>query len=93
MPDLSKSIDTFNAEKGSKDAADWLQRLETTGRLHFWPEPILFETARAHLVGAAKYWYQGRSKDLSSWNDFKSAFKKTFLSEKSKSELWKCMQA
>ncbi|KAK9711376.1 Retrotransposon gag protein [Popillia japonica] len=105
MPDLSKSIETFNAEKGPKDAADWLRRLETTGRLHSWPdlettgrlhswpETIMFETARAHLVGAAKHWYQGRSKELKDWNDFKTAFKKTFLLEKSKTELWKCMQS
>ncbi|KAK9700558.1 Retrotransposon gag protein [Popillia japonica] len=92
MPDLSKSIETFNAEKGPKDAADWLRRLETTGRLHSWPEAIMFETARGHLVGAAKHWYQGRSKELKDWNDFKAAFKKTFLLEKSKTELWKCMQ-
>ncbi|KAK9718771.1 hypothetical protein QE152_g23025 [Popillia japonica] len=59
MTDLSKSIEPFEAEKGPSHAREWLHRFETTGQLHSWPQEIKYETARANLKGAARYWYKG----------------------------------
>ncbi|KAK9674756.1 Integrase zinc binding domain, partial [Popillia japonica] len=92
MPDLSKSIEPFEAEKGPSHAREWLHRLETTGQLHSWPQEIKYETARANLKGAARYWYKGKAKDIHNWSEFKAAFSKTFIFDKSKTELWKTMQ-
>lgn len=50
MPDLSKSIDVFNAENGPKQAKDWLKQLETTATLHDWPDSFTYETARSHYL-------------------------------------------
>ncbi|KAJ8945525.1 hypothetical protein NQ317_005406 [Molorchus minor] len=92
MPDLSKTIEDFTGEKGPYDAKLWLKQLETTAKLHSWPEAFLFETARSHLRGAAKFWYRGRE-DITDWTKFRAAFTKTFLISKTKTELWKEMQS
>lgn len=91
MPDLSKSIDKFNGEKGPLSAKLWLQQVETTASLHEWPEPFIFQTAKTHLEGAAKFWFVSKSEEITDWNAFKTAFKKTFTFEASKTDLWRNM--
>ncbi|XP_018566986.2 uncharacterized protein LOC108907688 [Anoplophora glabripennis] len=92
MPDFSKTIEDFTGESGPQDAKLWLKQLETTANLHSWPQAFVFETARSHLCGAAKFWYRGRN-DITDWTKFKTAFANTFLMSKSKTELWKEMQS
>lgn len=92
MPDLSKTIENFNGEDGPHQAQVWITKLETTATLHKWPEEFIFETARSHLIGAAKYWYEGRVESIRNWTEFSRSFKKTFLFIKSKTEKWNEMQ-
>lgn len=92
MPDLSKSIDYFDGEKGPAQASTWLKQIDTTATLHSWPEPFIFETARAHLKGAAHHWYLGKQDIIINWTTFKEAFKKTFVFERSKTECWETMR-
>lgn len=92
MPDLSKTIDDFNGEKGPGTAEAWLHQLQNTATLHSWPSAFTFQTACSHLVGAAKYWLQGRRTEVTDWNLFVPAFKRTFIFEKSKTDTWRRMQ-
>lgn len=58
--------------------------------MHSWPEA--FETALRHIREAAKFWYRSCN-DITDCTKFKTAFTKTFLVNKSKTELWKEMQS
>ncbi|KAF2893324.1 hypothetical protein ILUMI_12848 [Ignelater luminosus] len=55
MPDLSKSIDCFNGERGPRTANNWMQQIQNTALLHHWPDKITFQTANSHLDEAAKH--------------------------------------
>lgn len=92
MPDLSKTIGDFTGELGPGVAEAWLTQLERTAHLHSWPSAFAFQTACGHLVGAAKYWLQARRNEITSWELFVPAFRKTFVFSKSKSDVWKRMQ-
>lgn len=93
MPDLSKTIEQFDGEKGPANAKLWLQQLENTALLHHWPDAFTYQTAQNNLRGAATYWFKSRCSKLTDWNSFKEAFKKTFLFERSKTECWQRMQS
>lgn len=93
MPDLSKTIDNFTGEKGPMKARNWLQQIEVKSRLHFWPAAFTFETAKSHLVGAAKYWYLGRVFCVTDWITFQQAFRETFVFDRSLISLWKEMSS
>ncbi|KAK9754969.1 hypothetical protein QE152_g779 [Popillia japonica] len=86
MPDLNQSIGKFSGENGPSEARRWLQQLETSALLHAWPEAFSFETAKNNLTGAAKFWYAGRMYELQNWNDFRTAFRATFLFEHNKTD-------
>ncbi|KAK9711769.1 Zinc knuckle [Popillia japonica] len=91
MPDLNQSIGKFSGENGPSEARRWLQQLETSALLHAWPEAFSFETAKSNLTGAAKFWYAGRMHELQNWNDFRTAFRATFLFEHNKTDRYKKM--
>ncbi|KAK9693088.1 hypothetical protein QE152_g34437 [Popillia japonica] len=94
MPDLSKSIDNFAGEGSPKLAIKWLEQLKSTAALHSWLEPFTLQTARSHLVGAAKHWLEGK-REFYDWNEFEQAFRKTFVFEnkkENKNDLWNHMQ-
>ncbi|GJQ71477.1 hypothetical protein Trydic_g13555 [Trypoxylus dichotomus] len=87
MPDLTKNIEYFDGERGPDQALEWLNQLEpTVGAL------VLFTNLRSHLKGAAKYWFTSHP-DVKDWSTFRTAFKKTFLFEKSTTDLWKEMDS
>ncbi|KAJ8966653.1 hypothetical protein NQ314_003380 [Rhamnusium bicolor] len=92
MPDLSKSIDNFNGEGDPHFAVAWLRQLKNTANLHSWPDAFTLQTAQCHLVGAAKYWLNGRSSEIINWSEFEAAFRKTFIFEESKNDSWTRMQ-
>ncbi|KAL1430178.1 hypothetical protein MTO96_015344 [Rhipicephalus appendiculatus] len=60
--------------------------------LHGWPDSFRLENARLHMKGPARFWLQARVDDLTTWEDFKIAFKKTFVGQTSTTEKWKQMQ-
>ncbi|KAJ8915909.1 hypothetical protein NQ315_015524 [Exocentrus adspersus] len=90
MPDFSKTIENFDG-KDSMMAKRWLTKLETTARLHSWPDAFIFETATSHLTGAAKFWLVGRYDEITDWMTFKKAFTNTFIVAESMTDLWKTM--
>lgn len=92
MPDLSKSIATFDGELGTS-AKDWLNQLESMALLHSWPEAIMVQTAISQLKVAAKSWYSVRSRQITNWQHFRSAFEKTFVFEPNEIDLWTKMQS
>lgn len=73
MPDLSKSINRFSGED-SDDPKAWINTLESTANPHNWTSAFSFETARMHLVGASKHWFEGRQQELVGWTEFTKAF-------------------
>lgn len=52
---------------------------KSTAILHKWTEAIAFETARAHLVKAARDWYLANIDVIRNWAEFRKAFGDTFL--------------
>ncbi|KAL1439361.1 hypothetical protein MTO96_010374 [Rhipicephalus appendiculatus] len=92
MPDLSKNISDFAGDGCASAARDWMEGLRQTATLHRWPTPFLLETAKSHLVGAAKDWYHSRSAEISSWEDFERTFRRTFYSQTRAAERWRRMQ-
>lgn len=96
LPDLTKGFYTFNGEwKPDKpnEAKDWLDSLKSMALLHKWPEAYSLETARTHLSGAARHWFETRKTDIVGWEDFQYHFKKTFVRQESITHLWKQMTA
>lgn len=92
MPDLSKTIGEFNGRDGPIEARQWLDHVETSARLHQWPEAFLYETASSHLRDAARSWFITKRSEFRSWNDFRTAFKKTFVPQLNKTDLWNQMR-
>lgn len=91
LPDLTKTIRTFDEELESGYAKDWLKDIERMVLLHRWPEAINLETARTHLVGAASAWYKGRRDEIRTWEEFVTKFKKTFMTETTLTERWNAL--
>ena len=89
MPDLAQNVPTFDGEGGSLKAKEWLNSIETTSNLHRWPEPLKLEAARAHLKAAANHWFVARIRSISTWEDFRAQFSKTFIGGISLPEKWK----
>ncbi|KAF2890277.1 hypothetical protein ILUMI_15896, partial [Ignelater luminosus] len=56
MPDLSKSIENYDGEieKGPTAAKVWLEKLVSSATLHSWPPEFILESAKTHLIDAAK---------------------------------------
>ena len=79
MPDLAKTIPTFNGEEAGPYAEEWLRVIETTSNLHRWPENFKLESVRTHLKGAAYQWYLSRMEEFDSWDAFTTSSKKTFV--------------
>ncbi|KAF2886418.1 hypothetical protein ILUMI_19756 [Ignelater luminosus] len=77
MPDLSKSIENYDGEieKGPTAAKVWLEKL----------------SAKTHLIGAAKSWYNSNIPELNTWENFKYRFEKTFCMEASLTDKWNRM--
>ncbi|KAJ8940809.1 hypothetical protein NQ314_010567 [Rhamnusium bicolor] len=70
MPDLSKSISTFDGEGGSSEARAWFNTIKSMQQLHNWPGSFALEAARANLRGGALHWFNSRSEQLNSWEFF-----------------------
>ncbi|KAF2894580.1 hypothetical protein ILUMI_11590 [Ignelater luminosus] len=85
MPDLSKSIENYDGEieKGPTAAKVWLEKLVSSATLHSWPPEFILESAKTHLIGAAKSWYNSNIPELNTWENFKDRFEKTFCMEAS----------
>lgn len=92
MPDLSKGISNFEGEGDPAKAKDWIENLKSTAALHRWPEELQFETAKSHMVGAARDWLRTRRSEIKSWTDFEERFRRTFLSHMRAAERWRRMQ-
>ncbi|KAF2890188.1 hypothetical protein ILUMI_15985 [Ignelater luminosus] len=93
MPDLSKSIENYDGEieKGPTAAKVWLEKLVSSATLHSWPPEFILESAKTHLIGAAKSWYNSNIPELNTWENFKDRFEKTFCMEASLTDKWNRM--
>ncbi|KAL1484988.1 hypothetical protein MTO96_032248 [Rhipicephalus appendiculatus] len=92
MPDLSNNIPDFAGDGCASAAREWMESLRQTATLHRRPTPFLLETARCHLVGAAKDWYRSRAAEVSSWDDFERMFRRTSYCQTRAAERWRSMQ-
>ncbi|KAG0429428.1 hypothetical protein HPB47_023644 [Ixodes persulcatus] len=86
MPDLNKAIHDFDGEGSSHEAGAWLKSICFMAVLHGWPDSFRLENARLHMKGTARFWLQARVEDLTTWEDFKAAFRKTFVGQTSTAE-------
>jgi hypothetical protein len=92
MPDLTKSIGYYKGEAEIEDGTGWLDQIISMAELHLWPEEFRLETARSHLVGAAKNWYVAHRGDIKTWDDFVTKFSKTFGVSASLTDCWRAME-
>jgi hypothetical protein len=92
MPDLTKSIGYYKGEAEFEDCTGWLDQIISMAELHLWPEEFRLETARSHLVGAAKNWYVAHRGDIKTWDDFVTKFSKTFGVSASLTDCWRAME-
>jgi hypothetical protein len=92
MPDLTKSIGYYKGEAEIEDGTGWLDQIISMAELHLWPEEFRLETARSHLVGAAKNWYIAHRGDIKTWDDFVTKFSKTFGVSASLTDCWRAME-
>ncbi|KAK9739657.1 hypothetical protein QE152_g8816 [Popillia japonica] len=60
-------------------------------QLHHWTDSLVLETAKANLRGGAVYWLERQSSSIKKWEDFVSAYKKTFIHTESLPVKWKKM--
>lgn len=90
MPDLNKEVKTFNGEDVN-EAMEWLANLESMKSLHKWPDACTLEMAQMHLTDRARFWCSGRRNEMRSWEEFKTAFKNTFIGEPSAIVKWQRM--
>ena len=47
--------------------------------IHRWPDAYALDAARMNLKKGAKRWLRARTNDIKTWEDFKTAFRKTFV--------------
>ncbi|CAN7996098.1 unnamed protein product [Ixodes hexagonus] len=92
VPDLSRNILKVDGGEDAASARDWVGNLRRTATLHKWPTSFLLETAKAHIMGAAKDWLHSRSAEITSWEEFEDRFRRTFVSQKRAAERWRRMQ-
>ncbi|XP_072140472.1 uncharacterized protein [Dermacentor andersoni] len=92
MPDLNKAVHDFHGEGSSHESGAWLKSTDSMAVLHGWPDSFRLENAKLHMKGPARFWLQTRVDDLTTWKDFKIAFRKTFVGQIRTAEKWKQMQ-
>ncbi|KAM7298816.1 uncharacterized protein ISCGN_019385 [Ixodes scapularis] len=92
MPDLGKNISKFDGSEDAASAREWVENLRRTATLHKRPSSFLLESAKPHITGAAKDWLRSRSANITSWEEFKDHFRRTFVSQTRASERWRRMQ-
>lgn len=58
LPDLKQNIRSFDGEFGDcMITEEWLNSINITSNLYYWPEEYKLKVARANLTGVAKNWY------------------------------------
>ncbi|KAL1437447.1 hypothetical protein MTO96_048935 [Rhipicephalus appendiculatus] len=96
MPDLNKTIHDFDGEGSCHEAGAWLKSIDSLAVARLagqgWTDGFRLENARLHMKGPARFWRQAGVDNLTTWEDFKIAFKKTFVGQTSTDEKWKQMK-
>jgi len=72
LPDLDKSVGTFDGRESTHASADWLSSVEGIVDLNCWPFAYRVQFVRANVQGAARDWFVGRL--FVGWSDFKRQF-------------------
>lgn len=58
LPDLKQNIRSFDGEFGDcMITEEWLNSINITSNLYYWPKEYKLKVARANLTGVAKNWY------------------------------------
>lgn len=91
MPDFNRNVGDFDAEGSPLTAKVWIERLVSMARIHNWPDDLMLEVTRTHLVGAAGKWFCTYMDELHTWNIFKTRFRKTFVRDVGRREKWRMM--
>lgn len=82
IPDLAKSVPSFNGEGDSSEAKFWLRQIKSKKSLHFWSDDICLQLAQSHLTAGAQQWFRTHQHDINNeWSEFEKRFKKTFIGE------------
>lgn len=84
VPDLTKTIDSFDGEGDSLTAKSWLGHVRNSAALHNWSDAMLLQTVPNHLIGAARYWYQGKMSEIKSWAELRQLLEKHLCTKKGK---------
>lgn len=92
LPDLSKSIATYDGTGGAVVAREWLRTLSAMKIRQHWTEDIALETASMNLTGGARDWYRMQGDEITTFDQFVAAFKNTFLFTESAGVIWNDMQ-
>ncbi|XP_015118991.1 uncharacterized protein LOC107042459 [Diachasma alloeum] len=78
-PDVTKNIPNFDGESDSVSARDWLKLINSKRVVNNWQDNHTLEAARSYLVGGANRWLEIKLTELTTWQLFEAAFKKTFI--------------
>lgn len=88
-PDLNKSVPIFNGLETDFQALDWLRTVNSVANLYRWPDNFKLQSVRSNLEGPARHWFASR--DINTWSDFETQFRKTFVGVVMTGDRWKDM--
>jgi len=91
LPDLDKTVGTFDGRESTHAAADWLASLEGIADENCWPFAYRIQFVRANVQRAARDWFVGRL--FADWSDFKRQFNATFVHTVRMSDRWDALRA
>ncbi|CAI6352851.1 unnamed protein product [Macrosiphum euphorbiae] len=90
LPDLDKTVGTFDGHESTHASADWLASIEGIADLNCWPSAYRVQFVRANVQGAARDWFVGRL--FVDWADFKRQFSATFVRTVRMSDRWDALR-
>lgn len=68
---------TFPTSMGKKNIIRHIMATTITALLYHLPDASTFQIPKAHLVGAAKFWFNSRAAAVTNFSEFKQAFSNT----------------
>lgn len=93
MPDLSQRISKFEGSGGSHEVKEWLRTLNGMRARQHWSNDIALETATMNLTRGAKNWYRLIADRITTFEEFETEFRNTFLINESVTVRWNKMQS
>lgn len=92
MPDLSQRFSPYDGTTGAVGARDFLRTLNGMKTRQHWSDDIALEVASMNLTGGARDWYRMYAEEITTFDQFTTKFKNTFIVNESAGQRWEEMQ-